>query len=145
MVERDTRQRLGAILESLVDLGRLHREHQTLFTEKNRNGQTFLHRPCQGIRRPAVIKIVAELCGMDILKETDSIGDTLNLVCRHEDVPCEAIEILTVPCPEAVQMASHQGWTPLHTAYNAGASVEVVRLHRWKSFDCIGGSRSTAN
>jgi hypothetical protein len=65
MVERDTRQRLGAILESLVDLGRLHREHQTLFTEKDENGETFLHRLCERTRHPAAIKFVADLCGTD--------------------------------------------------------------------------------
>jgi hypothetical protein len=129
MAESDRRQRLDAILASLVDLGRLHREHQTLFTGKDELGRTFLHRLCQDTRHPAVIKFVAELCGMDILKVTNVNGHTpLNLVCMHEDVSCEVIEALTVPCPEAVQIADNQGRTPLHKACWSGASVQVVRL-----------------
>jgi ankyrin repeat protein len=129
MAGGDPRQRLDAILESLVDLGSLHRAHQGIFTEKDENGETFLHRLCGRTRHPAVIKFAADLCGPDSLKETDEHGDTpLHIVCEHEDVSCEAIETLTVPCPEAVQIASHQGWTPLQTASSYGASVHVVRL-----------------
>jgi hypothetical protein len=129
MAEGDTRLRLDVILEALVDIGRLHRDHQGIFTEIDGFGQTFLHRLCHDTSHPAVIKFAADLCGTDVIKATDIGGDTpLNLVCMHEDVSCEAIETLTVPCPEAVRIVCHQGWTPLRAASSNGASVQVVRL-----------------
>jgi ankyrin repeat protein len=129
MAERDPRERLDAILESLVDLGKLHREHQSLFTETNEYGRTLLQRLCERTSHPDVIKFVTDLCGPDSLKATDEDGNTpLRLVCRHADVSCQAIETLTRPYPEAIRIPNEGGWTPLQTASCYGASVHVVRL-----------------
>jgi hypothetical protein len=53
-------ERIDTILESLVDLGTLHREHQGLLTEKNEEGRTFCKSSAMvRTSHPAIIKFVA--------------------------------------------------------------------------------------
>jgi ankyrin repeat protein len=116
------------LIEKDEELGTLLREHPWLLAVEDEYGGTPVHYLCHHTSHPAVIKLI-NLRFPDAITETNDVCATpLNMVCGHEDVSCEAIEALTRLYSRALRIPDNDGRTPLHSACEFGASVQVVRL-----------------